>query len=49
MSHAEADARVRNIAIEKLIENNHFEIPNTLIDNQARNLLNNFAPDLQQR
>jgi len=49
MSHAEADARVRNIAIEKLIENNHFEIPNTLIDNQARNLLNNFAQDLHQR
>ena len=49
MSRAEADARVRNLAIEKLIEDNQFEIPNTLIENQARNLLNNFAQDLQQR
>lgn len=46
---ADADARVRNIAIAKLIEENSFEVPNTLIENQARNLLNNFAQDLQQR
>src|SRR4029079_13919321 len=26
-----------------------FEVPQTLIENQARNLLNNFARDLQQR
>ena len=45
----DADARVRNIAIAKLIEENSFEVPNTLIENQARNLLNNFAQDLQQR
>lgn len=45
----DADARVRNNAIAKLIEENSFEVPNTLIENQARNLLNNFAQDLQQR
>jgi trigger factor len=33
----------------KLIEDNPLEIPNTLIENQARNLLNNFAQDMQQR
>lgn len=46
---ADADARLRNNAIAKLIEDNAFEVPNTLIENQARNLLNNFAQDLQQR
>lgn len=46
---ADADARVRNNAIQKLIEQNSFEVPNTLIENQARNLLNNFAQDMQQR
>ncbi len=46
---ADADARVRNNAIAKLIEDNAFEVPNTLIENQARNLLNNFAQDMQQR
>ncbi len=45
----DADARVRNNAIAKLIEENSFEVPDTLIENQARNLLNNFAQDLQQR
>ena len=48
-SKADADARLRNEAITKLIEENSFEVPNTLIENQARNLLNNFARDLQQR
>jgi trigger factor len=48
-SEADADARVRNNVIAKLIENNAFEVPSTLIENQARNLLNNFAQDLQQR
>jgi trigger factor len=33
----------------KLIEENEFEVPATLIESQARNLLNNFAQDLQQR
>lgn len=46
---SDADARLRNNAIAKMIENNSFEVPNTLIENQARNLLNNFAQDLQQR
>jgi trigger factor len=45
----DADARVRNNAIAKLIETNTFEVPKSLIENQARNLLNNFAEDLQQR
>jgi trigger factor len=48
-SKSDADARVRNDAIAKLIEDNAFEVPRTLIENQARNLLNNFAGDLQQR
>ncbi len=46
---SDANARVRNDAIAKLIEGNAFEVPSTLIENQARNLLNNFAQDLQQR
>jgi trigger factor len=46
---ADADARVRNEALAKLIEQNAFEVPNALVENQARNLLNNFARDLQQR
>ena len=45
----EADNRVRDELVNKLIENHEFEVPNTLIDIQARNLLNNFAQDLQQR
>ncbi len=46
---SDADARLRNNAIAKMIEENAFEVPNVLIENQARNLLNNFARDLQQR
>lgn len=46
---ADADARVRNDAVAKLIEDNAFEVPGTLIENQARNLLNNFAQEMQQR
>lgn len=46
---SDADARLRNNAIAKLIEENAFEVPNALIENQSRNLLNNFAQDLQQR
>ncbi|HKP69745.1 MAG TPA: trigger factor [Pyrinomonadaceae bacterium] len=46
---SDADARLRNNAIAKLIEENAFEVPKTLIENQARNLLNNFAHDLQGR
>ncbi len=49
MAKADADARVRNELIQKLIENHEFEVPNALVENQARNLLNNFAMDMQQR
>jgi trigger factor len=49
LAKEDADNRVRNELIAKLIENHEFEIPNALIDVQARNLLNNFAQDLQQR
>ncbi len=48
-AEADADARLRNNAIAKLIEENSFEVPGTLIENQARNLLNEFAQDMQQR
>lgn len=46
---SEADARIRNEAVAKMIEATPFEVPNALIENQARNLLNNFAQDMQQR
>jgi trigger factor len=49
VAKADADARVSNDLIAKLIEAHEFELPNALIENQARNLLNNFAQDLQQR
>jgi trigger factor len=49
VSEADADARVRNDAIAKLIEDNSFEVPDVLIENQARNLLQDFARDMQQR
>lgn len=48
-AEADADARLRNNAIAKLIEKNSFEVPGVLIENQARNLLNNFARDMQER
>lgn len=48
-SEADANARLRVDAVAKLIEKYEFEIPNALIDMQARNLLNNFAQDLAQR
>jgi trigger factor len=49
VSKNEADNRLRDELITKLIEGNEFEVPNSLVDIQARNLLNNFAQDLQQR
>ena len=48
-SESDANARLRVDAIAKLIEKNEFEVPNALIDVQARNLLNNFGQDLAQR
>ncbi|MBA2606053.1 MAG: trigger factor [Acidobacteria bacterium] len=48
-SASEADNRLRSELIAQLIEKHDFEIPNALIDNQARILLDNFAQDLSQR
>ena len=49
VSEAEADNRLRSDLIAKIIENHPFEVPDALIDVQARNLLNNFGQDLAQR
>ena len=49
VAKADADARVRNDLIAKLVEENDFEVPNAMIDMQAHNLLNNFAQDLTSR
>ena len=48
-AESDANARLRVDAIAKMIEKNEFEVPATLIDVQARNLLNNFGQDLAQR
>jgi len=48
-SGSNADAAIQNDLIAKLIEKHAFEVPATLIENQARNLLNNFAQDMQGR
>lgn len=49
VSASEADNRLRSELIAQLIEKHDFEVPNALIDSQARILLNNFAQDLSQR
>lgn len=49
VAKADADARVRNDLIAKLVKENEFEVPNAMIDLQARNLLNSFAQDLTSR
>ncbi len=49
VSKADADSRVRNDLIARLIEKHSFEVPGALIESQAQNLLNNFAQDLAQR
>jgi trigger factor len=46
---SEADARVQNELIAKIIETHEFEVPKTLVENQAQNLLNNLAQDLSGR
>ena len=46
---AEADNALRSELIGKLVETNAFEVPNSLVDMQARNLLNNFAQDMEGR
>ncbi len=48
-SKSEADNRVRDELVTKLIDSHEFEVPNALIELQARNLLNNFAQDLQRQ
>ena len=45
----EADNRLRSELIQKLIETHDFEVPDALVDIQARNLLNNFAQDMAGR
>jgi trigger factor len=49
MAKGEADNKVRDELVTKLIENHEFEVPNALIEIQARNLLNNFAQDLHRQ
>lgn len=46
---AEADNAVRSELIGKLVEANDFEVPNALVDMQARNLMNSFAQDMAGR
>lgn len=46
---AEADNAIRSELIGKLVETNEFEVPHSLVDMQARNLLNNFAQDMAGR
>jgi len=49
LSASEADNRLRSELIAQLIEKHDFEVPNALIESQARILLDNFAQDLTQR
>lgn len=49
VAKADADSRVRNDLIARLIEKHEFEVPKSLIESQAQNLLNNFGQDLAQR
>ncbi|NNE98973.1 MAG: trigger factor [Pyrinomonadaceae bacterium] len=49
MAKSDADSRIRNDLIAKLIEGQSFEVPEALIESQAQSLLNNFAQDLAQR
>lgn len=45
----EADNKVRDELVNKLVQNHEIEIPNTLIEIQARNLLNDFAQNIQRQ
>lgn len=49
MAKLEADNKVRDELLTKLIDSHELEVPNTLIDIQARTLLNNFAQDLERQ
>lgn len=48
-AEGDADARLRVEAVDKLVEENNFDVPNAIVENQAQNLLQNFAQDLAQR
>ena len=49
MAKMDADGKVRDELLTKLIDTHEIEVPNSLIDIQARNLLNNFANDMQRQ
>ena len=49
MAKNEADNRVKDELVNKLIENHPIEVPQILINIQARSLLENFAQDLSQQ
>lgn len=49
MAKTEADNRVKDELVTKLIENHPIEVPQILINIQARTLLENFAQDLAQQ
>ncbi len=48
-AQGDADARLRVDAVNKLVEENSFDVPSAIVENQAQNLLQNFAQDLAQR
>ncbi len=49
MAKLEADNKVRDEVLTNLIDSHQIEVPNTLIDIQARTLLENFANDLARQ
>lgn len=49
VNKTEADNRLKDELLQKLIETHEIEVPTKIVDIQARNLLNNFAQDMMQR
>lgn len=49
MAKLEADNRAKDELLSQLINKNSIEVPRKLIENQSRNLLNNFAQDMMNR
>lgn len=49
MAKLEADNRAKDELVSQLIDKNNVEVPSRLVENQARNLLNNFAQDMMNR
>ncbi len=49
MAKLEADNRAKDELVTQLINKNEVEVPRKLVENQARNLLNNFAQDMMNR